>query len=339
MQKTLEKSHSIDATALLNTIRASVSNDLAAFGDYIYRELSSNVPLTREITDHIFKTKGKQLRPLLAMLAAHASSGVETLSEKHYAIGVIIEFVHTATLLHDDVVDHSSLRRGKRTANDIWGNAASVLVGDFLYSRAFQILSRHHCPRIMQVLSETTNAIAEGEVQQLMNQRDAYLTEENYFHVITQKTARLFSAAAEMGAILENSGDVIEKAMSVYGLQLGLAFQIIDDVLDYESSAEITGKNIGDDLSEGKATLPLIYAMRDTTPENAEKIREAIKQGDLSALSFVQSILKETNALEKAREKAREKIVIAEECLSHLPNSSYRKALQDLLLVAVERRS
>lgn len=321
----------------LARIRALVTNDLANISEFIHRELSSNVPLTRDITDHIFQTKGKQLRPLLSILSTHACAPAIGLTEAHYAIAAIIEFVHTATLLHDDVVDHSSLRRGKRTANDIWGNAASVLVGDFLYSRAFQILSRHHHPRIMQVLSETTNAIAEGEVQQLMNQRDAHLTEEKYFHVITQKTARLFSAAAEMSAVLQNAGPVIENAMACYGLHLGLAFQIIDDLLDYESSAEITGKNIGDDLSEGKATLPLIYAIQTTSDDNASRIRDSIKNGDLTELDFILHVLHETNALEKTRNKAREHIQLADNALEKIPTSQYRDALKELLVFAVER--
>ena len=189
----------------------------------------------------------------------------------------------------------------------------------------------------MQVLSETTNAIAEGEVQQLMNQRDAYLSEDNYFHVITQKTARLFSAAAEMGAILENAGDAAEKAMATYGLHLGLAFQIIDDLLDYETSSDITGKNIGDDLAEGKATLPLIYAMQKTSEKNAELIRDAIKKGDTEQLPFILNILKETDAFSATREKAREQLRIAKAALAFAPHSPYREALENLLVFAVER--
>src|SRR3989338_681723 len=194
-----------DPTKILQDIRALIADDLIAFDELIQEKLSSNVPLIREIIQHIFKTKGKRLRPLLLILAAHAFSAGKPLQKKHLEIAIVIEFVHTATLLHDDVVDHSNLRRGQQTANAIWGNAASVLVGDFLYSRAFQILARHNDPRVMQILSETTNVIAEGEVIQLMNQHDANLSEENYFHVITQKTAKLFSAASKIGAILQNA--------------------------------------------------------------------------------------------------------------------------------------
>lgn len=327
----------INSNTLLKRIRTLISNDLDTLNHFILNELSSQVSLTQEITDHIFASRGKQLRPLLVLLSAHACTPKKALSDPHYAIAVIIEFVHTATLLHDDVVDHSTLRRGRKTANALWGNAASVLVGDFLYSRAFQILSRYQYPEIMRVLSETTNAIAEGEVQQLMNQGDAHLTEARYFQVITQKTAQLFSAAAESGAILENADMKTQKALADYGLHLGLAFQIIDDLLDYETSADITGKNIGDDLSEGKATLPLIYAIQNSNEVNAEKIRTIIKTGDLQQLPFILKILKETNAFSLTRQKAREHAALAAQALAVLPDSEYRNALENLLQFAVER--
>lgn len=324
-------------TQILQDIRALIADDLVAFDNLILEELSSSVPLTREITQHIFKTKGKQLRPLLVILAAHAFSAGKPLQKKHLEIAIVIEFVHTATLLHDDVVDHSDLRRGQQTANAIWGNAASVLVGDFLYSRAFQILARHNDLRVMQILSETTNAIAEGEVMQLMNQHDADLSEENYFHVITQKTAKLFSAATEIGALLENAEKPAQKAMADYGLHLGITFQMIDDLLDYETSADITGKNIGDDLSEGKATFPLIYAMQNTSHEKSELIRNAIKQGDVGALQKVLSILNETNAFAATRNKACEQALCANQALTQIPHSNYRQALEDLILFATHR--
>lgn len=324
-------------TDTLQDIRALVASDLDAFDRLIHEELSSSVPLTREITHHIFKTKGKRLRPLLVILAALAFSKNKPLEKKHIELAVVIEFVHTATLLHDDVVDHSSLRRGQQTANAIWGNAASVLVGDFLYSRAFQILARHNNTGILNILSEATNAIAEGEVLQLMNQHDADLSEKNYFHVITQKTAKLFSAATEIGALLENAGNTNQKAMSDYGLHLGITFQIIDDLLDYETSADITGKNIGDDLQEGKATLPLIYAMQNATPEKSLFIRTAIKNGDVNALSEIIAILKETNALNATRDKALIQAQLAQQALRDIPESKYRQAMQDLILFATQR--
>ena len=326
-----------EPTKILQDIRALIADDLVAFDALIQEELSSSVPLTREITQHIFKTKGKRLRPLLVILAAHAFSAGKPLQKRHLEIAVVIEFVHTATLLHDDVVDHSDLRRGQQTANAIWGNAASVLVGDFLYSRAFQILARQNDLRVMAVLSETTNAIAEGEVMQLMNQHDANLSEENYFHVITQKTAKLFSAATEIGALLENAGKQAQKAMADYGLHLGITFQMIDDLLDYETSADITGKNIGDDLSEGKATFPLIFAMQNAVSEKSELIRNAIKQGDVNALPEILAILKETNAFTATRNKAYEQALRANQALENIPDSDYRLAMEELILFATHR--
>ncbi|OGT49067.1 MAG: octaprenyl diphosphate synthase [Gammaproteobacteria bacterium RIFCSPHIGHO2_12_FULL_38_11] len=324
-------------TEILPHIRALIADDLAAVDSLIHQELASKVPLTREITEHIFKTKGKRLRPLLIILTSHAFSNGKPLSKIHYELAAVIEFVHTATLLHDDVVDHSNLRRGQQTANAIWGNASSVLVGDFLYSRAFQILARHDQRDVMCVLSQTTNAIAEGEVMQLMNQHDADLSEENYFHVITQKTAQLFSAAAKIGAILENTGKKEQSAISEYGLYLGIIFQIIDDLLDYETSAEITGKNIGDDLAEGKATLPLIYAIQNATPKESQFMRNAIKNGDTTALPEILIALKKTNAFELTRNKAKEYAVLANATLQSIPESAYKKALKELVVFAVKR--
>lgn len=322
---------------ILQHIRALIADDLEAIDHLIYQELSSSVPLTRDITQHIFKKKGKRLRPLLVVLAARAFAHHKPLTKRHYEMAVVIEFVHTATLLHDDVNDHSDLRRGQHTANAIWGNAASVLVGDFMYSRAFQILARHSDAAVMTVLSETTNALAEGEVMQLMNQHDPELSESNYFHVITQKTAKLFSAATEIGALLENAEKQDQKALADYGLHLGIIFQLVDDLLDYETSSDITGKNIGDDLSEGKATLPLIYAIQNTTADNAQLIRNAIKQGDSHALPKILSILKETNAFEATRKKAMERAMLALNALKNIPESKYRQALQDLILFATQR--
>ncbi len=322
---------------LLHSIRALVANDLNAVDDLIHAELASSVPLTQEITQHIFKAKGKQLRPLLVLLASHALANGKPLKKIHYELAIVIEFVHTATLLHDDVIDHSDLRRGKKTANAIWGNAASVLVGDFLYSRAFQILARHQHADVMHELSETTNAIAEGEVLQLMNQHDADLSEENYFHVITQKTAKLFSSATKIGALLEKTEKQDQKAMSDYGLHLGIVFQMIDDLLDYETSSDITGKNIGDDLNEGKATFPLIYAMKNTTEEKSLLIRNAIKNGDADALPAILPILKEVDAFTATRQKAYEHAILADNALEIIPDSPYRQAMKDLILFALQR--
>lgn len=322
---------------ILQRVRALVADDLSVIDHLIHKELLSGVPLTREITHHIFKTIGKRLRPMLVILTAHAFSNHKPLEKKHFDLAIVFEFVHTATLLHDDVVDHSLLRRGENTANAIWGNAASVLVGDFLYSRAFQILARHHHAQIMQVLSETTNAIAEGEVMQLMNRHDADLSIEHYFQVITQKTAALFSAAGKTGALLENARIQDQKAMADYGLYLGITFQIIDDLLDYEISSDITGKNMGDDLREGKATLPLIYAIKNATPQQSLFIRDTIKKGDVNALPEILSLLKKTNAFQLTRNKAMEYAQLAHHALKDIPDSVYRNAMQELIIFAVYR--
>ena len=326
-----------NSAEILFRIRALVVDDIAAIDAKMQAELTSSVPLACEITQHIFKSKGKQLRPLLLILVARAFATKSALSEAHHELAVVIEFVHTATLLHDDVVDRSELRRGQKTANAVWGNAASVLVGDFLYSRAFQILARHQHPRIMQTLSETTNAIAEGEIMQLMHQRNINVSEQNYFHVITQKTARLFSAAAEIGAILSHADAKNQKAMADYGLHLGIVFQLIDDLLDYETSSDITGKNIGDDLAEGKVTLPLIYALEQTTPEKAALIRNTIQNGDKNALPMMLAILKETDAFSATRKKAKQSAALALQALQTMPASQYHRALQALVEFAVER--
>lgn len=324
-------------TDILFNIRTILKPDLDRFDEIIQIELASSVPLTREITQHLFNTKGKQLRPLLVMLASHALAQGKPLEKKHYELALVIEFVHTATLLHDDVVDDSQLRRGKKTANAIWGNAASVLVGDFLYSRAFQILARHNNPQILDVLSQTTNAIAEGEVMQLMNQHDADLSEENYFHVITQKTACLFSAASKIGALLQNANQDEQNALSDYGLNLGITFQIIDDLLDYEATATTTGKNVGDDLRDGKATLPLIYALQSASPEKSHFIRAAIQTGDETALPEILNILKETNAFAATRTQAKNRALLAQNALNTIPASIFRNALEDLISFAVNR--
>lgn len=326
-----------NSTEKLDAIRSLVINDLESIDQLISKEVASSVPLTQEVTRHIFKSKGKRLRPLLVILSAHALKKQE-LGTQHFELATVIEFVHTATLLHDDVVDHSLQRRGQRTANAIWGNLASVLVGDFLYSRAFQILARHNHIAIMRVLSEATNAIAEGEVMQLMNQNDADLTEENYFKVIIQKTAKLFSAATEIGAILQNANETEQKAMATYGLHLGIAFQIIDDLLDYYADSDITGKNLGDDLSEGKATLPLIYAIKESTQQQADLIRTAIRTADINLLPEIILILNNSQALSATKNKAIEHANLAQAALNNIPNSEYRDALQKLVLFSVERK-
>jgi octaprenyl-diphosphate synthase len=323
---------------ILEKIRALVSNDLNAADKLIRKELFSDVPLIQQITEHIIKGHGKRLRPLLVILSAKALNPCCNENPQYLELAVIIEFVHTATLLHDDVVDASSLRRGEQTANALWGNPASVLVGDFLYSRAFQLLAERNHPQIMKVLSQTTNAIAEGEVMQLMHRNNPALTEANYVEMIYRKTAKLFEASAEIGAILGSSDPALQKAMAQYGLNLGLAFQIVDDLLDYTASSFEMGKNAGDDLGEGKATLPLIYAIQHSSKEDAELLQKALRNGELKQLSNILKILEKTKALEYSLDKARQYFEKAVFALKEIPESPYQEALLALARFAIERK-
>lgn len=330
------KTHLAHSKSTLEAIRALVANDLAIVDKLIIDELKSRVPLTQEVTKYIFKSGGKRLRPLLVILAANAFSTPAMLHGSHHELAVIIEFVHTATLLHDDVVDNSGLRRGKKTANAIWSNQASVLVGDFLYSRAFQLLAKRQLTCVMEVLSQATAGIAEGEVLQLVNQFDAEISKENYYNVIKQKTAVLFSAAAEIGAILGNAPSY-RATMAEFGLQLGISFQIVDDLLDYTVSPDATGKNLGDDLAEGKATLPLIIAIQHSTTDDAEFIKNAIKNGDISTLPKIISLLEKTDALTATKDIAIQHAQYAKKAITNLPASSYKEALLQLVEFSVER--
>jgi len=258
----------------IDNIKALVAEDMKAVDAVIQHRLSSEVVLVNQLSHYIVNSGGKRLRPLLSLLASRAYGYA---GEHHFTLAAIIEFIHTATLLHDDVVDESELRRGRETANALFGNAASVLVGDFLYSRAFEMMVAANDMRIMDIMSHTTNTIAEGEVLQLLNCHDAETTESRYMDVVSRKTARLFEAAAQIGAVLSRQPEQIETALASYGLHLGIAFQLIDDVLDYSASPEDTGKNVGDDLAEGKPTLPLIHAIHRGTPSQAKLIRKAIE--------------------------------------------------------------
>lgn len=304
--------------------------------DYIINHLGSNVPLVEKIGHYIVESGGKRLRPLLVLLAANAT-GYK--GEKHIPLAAIIEFIHTATLLHDDVVDNSELRRGKDTANAKWGNAPSVLVGDFLYSRAFQIMVEIGSMEIMEVISNATNVIAEGEVLQLLNTKNPDTTEEAYMQVILGKTAMLFEAATESGAILAEADKQEQEALRLYGLHLGTAFQLIDDVMDYLSSSEEMGKNVGDDLAEGKATLPLIHAMRAGTEDQRQLVRQAIRKGGLDDLQPIMDIVKATGAIEYTQEKAQQEADKAITALDNIPESSFKETLKLLADIAVKRNS
>ena len=300
----------------------------------IRKKLHSHVALIRQVSEYIINSGGKRLRPALVILSA-GSFGYT--GKFHYNLAAVIEFIHTATLLHDDVVDESEMRRSKETANALFGNAASVLVGDFLYSRAFQMMVEVNNMRVMEVLADATNTIAEGEVLQLLNCRDPNVNEDNYLQVIRFKTAKLFEAASRLGAILGSATSEQEKAMAVYGMHLGTAFQLIDDVLDYSGDHQDTGKNLGDDLAEGKPTLPLIYAMQAGTAEQANLIRKAIEEGGTDGFQPVLDIIQQTAALDYARKCAQAEIETAIAAISCLQESEYKECLMQLASFAVTR--
>ena len=320
----------------LDEFRAVIADDMLAVDAVIRRRLSSDVVLINQISHYIIEAGGKRLRPALVTLTGNMVGADKAMARN---MAAVIEFIHTATLLHDDVVDESALRRGRETANATFGNAASVLVGDFLYSRAFQMMVEVGSMRVMGVMAEATNVISEGEVLQLMNVRDPDTTEDAYLKVVRYKTAKLFEAACRVGAILGNANERDETALAAYGAHLGTAFQLIDDVLDYSGDIQETGKNVGDDLAEGKPTLPLIYAMRVGTPAQKETIRSAIVDGGLEQIDAVVAAIRATGALEYARDAARREVQTAAAAIQHFVDSASREALLQLCLFAVERRS
>lgn len=300
----------------------------------IRRRLESDVVLIRQVAEHIIAGGGKRLRPALVFLAAGATG---YRGEAHVELAAVVEFIHTATLLHDDVVDESDLRRGRKTANAAFGNAASVLVGDFLYSRAFQMMVAVRSMRIMEVLADATNTIAEGEVLQLLNTHNFAVTEAAYLEIIRRKTAKLFEAAAQLGAILGEASAESERGLAQYGMHLGTAFQLIDDVLDYSGDAAHTGKNLGDDLKDGKPTLPLIHVMQRGSAGQVALVRSAIEHGGRDDFKSVLDAIHETGALEYARNKATDESRSACGAISALPNSRYRDSLLELAAFAIER--
>lgn len=301
----------------------------------IRARLYSEVPLIRQVGEYIIQSGGKRLRPALVLLSAGAcgyGSGVH-----HHELAAVVEFIHTATLLHDDVVDESDMRRGRKTANAMFGNAASVLVGDFLYSRSFQMMLSVGSMRVQEVLADATNVIAEGEVLQLLNCHDADVDVERYMQVIRYKTAKLFEAASRLGAILGGAAPELEQSMAEFGMRLGTAFQIIDDVLDYSGDEQTTGKHMGDDLAEGKTTLPLIHAMQTGTPEQAAAVRHAIHEGGRADMGAVIDAVRQTGALDVAKRYASAEAVLARSALSALPASQFKESLLKLSDFAVER--
>ena len=315
-------------------IKKFIAQDMGTVDSVIREKLYSHVALVRQVSEYIINSGGKRLRPALVVLSA----GAFGYSGSHqHNLAAVIEFIHTATLLHDDVVDESELRRNKETANALFGNAASVLVGDFLYSRAFQMMVEVDNMRVMQVLADATNTIAEGEVLQLLNCHDPDVEEANYLRVIRFKTAKLFEAAGRLGAIISAASPEEEQALAIYGMHLGTAFQLIDDVLDYSGDHQDTGKNLGDDLAEGKPTLPLIYAMRTGTKAQAEIIRKAIKEGKQDDFPLVLEVIQQTKALDYAKQCAQTEADTATAAISILPDSKCKECLLQLAAFAVTR--
>ncbi|MEO1888681.1 MAG: octaprenyl diphosphate synthase [Cycloclasticus sp.] len=317
-----------------SAIQLLMASAMSQVDNEILRELNSDVVLINQIGFHIVNSGGKRLRPMLVALSA---SALNYEGKDHTTLAAVIEFIHTATLLHDDVVDESDMRRGDETANAIWGNAASVLVGDFLYSRSFEMMVGINNMRVMDILSHTTNAIAEGEVLQLLNINNPDTSEAQYLEVIRRKTAKLFEAAAQLGAVLANKDDATEKALAAYGLHLGNAFQIMDDMLDYIANADELGKNLGDDLAEGKPTLPLIHAMAHGTTKQVAFIKETIKNGNRDAYLDILNIIKSTGSLDYTAQCADQEAQKAIQSLKNIPDSQYKTAMEELALFSIQR--
>jgi octaprenyl-diphosphate synthase len=317
----------------LDEIRTLAEGDLRAVDAVIRARLKSAVPLVDQVAEHIIAGGGKRLRPLLVVLAARACG---CSGSAHIEAAAFIEFIHTATLLHDDVVDGSALRRGRHTANQVFGNPASVLVGDFVYSRAFQMMAALASQPVMEIMAEATNVIAEGEVLQLMNAHDPHTTEQRYLEVIYRKTAKLFESGAEVAAVVSGATSHVRQELAAYGRHLGTAYQLVDDVLDYRSNPKERGKNLGDDLAEGKPTLPLIHALRHGNEQQRATIREAIQRGGVTQLEPVITAIEATGGLEYTARLAREHAARAETALTALPESAFRNGLASLAAFSVE---
>jgi octaprenyl-diphosphate synthase len=328
------KSKDLPASVTIPLLQPILSDDMEAVDRVLREALHSDVPLIRQVGEYIIAGGGKRLRPALLLLTAQACGYRGT---HHHTLAAVVEMIHTATLLHDDVVDESSLRRGHATANAIFGNAASVLVGDFLYSRAFQLMVTTGSVTVLKIFSDATNVIAEGEVLQLLNSGDPDLDEDRYLAVIRRKTAKLFEAAAQLGAVLGHAGPELEDALARYGMHLGTAFQLIDDVLDYTGDHAAMGKNPGDDLAAGKPTLPFIRALEKGTPDEVAFLRGALEDRNLGEFAVVLSILQRTGALDHARTCAETESTLAAGCLTILAPTSYREVLLELAAFAVAR--
>ncbi len=318
----------------LDSIKALVQDDFQAVNDLILDSLHSKASIVNDLGHYIIESGGKRLRPLLVILMAHACGYA---GKHHINLAAVVEFIHTATLLHDDVVDDAILRRGKKTANNVWGNKAAVLVGDFLYSKAFQMLTTVANLRVMSVLANATNIMAEGEALQLLERGKPDTTEGVYLNIIRSKTAKLFEASAQIGAILSNTDSALELTLTQFGLHLGMAFQLIDDVLDYESSPTNTGKKLGNDLAEGKVTLPLIYLLENSSKKDMHLIQEALRENGSQHLAFIQTLIQQSGALDYARHFAKIESERAKKALEKLTPSIYRDAAYALTDFAINR--
>lgn len=318
----------------VDRLRALVSKDFEAVNALIIDKIQSQVGLIDDLAHHIVQSGGKRLRPLLVLLASNAC-GYQ--GSDHIPLAAMIEFFHTATLLHDDVVDESTLRRGRETANEIWGSKASILVGDYLFTQSVQLMVNVNNSQILRLLANTSHEISCGEVKQLVNRHNSELSIDEYLDVIRAKTALLFAASAAIGAHLSEAGEAIENGLYNYGLHLGNAFQLVDDALDYCSDAKTIGKNIGDDLADGKVTLPLIHALKNGTPSQQQLIKDSIKEGNLQNLTAILAAIEETKAIEFTRSYAEQEVDRAIAALQGLPNSVYKTALEELALFAIQR--
>ena len=323
-----------DPKHLLESASSPVHLELEAVNGAIRQHLNSDIPLIRTLGAHLINSGGKRLRPLILLLSAKAGG---YRGDEHILLAAVIEFIHTATLLHDDVVDASAMRRGQATANQVWGNEASVLVGDFLYSRSFEMMVEIGNPEVMRILAATTNAIAEGEVMQLLNTRSPDTTEQAYLETIHRKTAKLFESAARLGAVLGKRESAVCAALASYGLSLGTAFQLIDDILDYNADSRDLGKNTGDDLAEGKPTLPLIYALRHGTERQQQAVRRAIENGGRENIGEILAIVESTGALAYTAGQAKRRAAAAIEALAAIEESPYKEALIHLAEFSVQR--
>jgi len=320
----------------LEKIISPIQTDLESVNSVIRKSLSSDIPIINQISSHIISSGGKRMRPILHLLISGMSGEI---NEVNHKIAAIIEFIHTATLLHDDVVDQSEKRRNIKTANALFGNAASVLVGDFIYSRSFQMMVGIDNMKIMEILSDTTNAISEGEVLQLLNSHNPDISEQQYFKVIQFKTAKLFEACGSLAGISNNNNSEEINLYSKLGLHFGVIFQLTDDILDYSGNATQIGKNIGDDLSEGKITLPLIYAMKDSSKQQRTLIKDAIKVGDISKLPDIINIITETKSISKVQIESEKQLESIKLILNKMPNNNFNKMILDLAEYSVYRKS